>query len=157
MPKLTTQEDLTKFKHLSEVYVDDYIGLLQSQHEDIIQHHSRALLHAMHQIFPPPAATGRDGEDPISHKKLITDGEGVWDTRKEILGWIFDRINRTMELPDTKAQALRDTIHAALRTGKMELKACESLLGKCQHACTGIPGGKSPPQPPLQNSQCCQE
>ena len=25
----------------------------------------------------------------------------------------------------------------------MELKAYESLLGKCQHACTGIPGGKA--------------
>ena len=26
MPTLTTPDDLTKFKHLFEVYVDDYIG-----------------------------------------------------------------------------------------------------------------------------------
>ena len=33
----------------------------------------------------------------MSVKKL--EKEGAWETRKEILGWILDGINRTMELP----------------------------------------------------------
>ncbi len=127
--------------HLFECYVDDYIGLLQSTNPEALRHHSRALLHAIHQIFPPPTATGHDGEDPISYKKLVLEGEGVWDTRKEILGWIFDGLDRTMELPPKKVASIRATITTTLRKHHCELKDFESLIGKCQHACLGIPGG----------------
>ena len=136
-----TPEQVQKFYHLFEVYVDDYIALLQSNDPLVVRHHSRALLHAIHQIFPPPTATGHDGEDPISYKKLAVEGEGIWDTRKEILGWMFDGLNRTMELPAKKVASLRDTIKATLRSNHMDLKAFESFIGKCQHACLGIPGG----------------
>ncbi|CAB9530052.1 expressed unknown protein [Seminavis robusta] len=78
-------EDLHRFFHQFEVYVDDYVGLLQSTDVNALRHHSRALLHAIHQIFPPPVATGHAGEEPISEKKLILEGEGIWDTVKEIL------------------------------------------------------------------------
>lgn len=132
-----------KFFHLFEVFVDDYIGLLQSSNLDVLRHHSRALLHSIHQVFPPPTATGHAGEDPISLKKLVTDGEGLWDTVKEILGWVFDGLARTMQLPAKKVHTLRETIKAALRTGRIETKAFDSLIGKCQHACLGIPGGPS--------------
>ena len=140
---LQTPEGHTKFRHLFEVFVDDYCAGLQSTDPAILRHFSRALLHAIHQIFPPPAATGHDGEDPISQKKLILEGEGVWDTRKEILGWIFDGINLTMELPKTKADSLRTTITSLLHGQKLEVKQYESFLGKCQHACFAIPGGKA--------------
>jgi len=90
---------LLRFLHLFEVYVDDFIGLLQSTDEAILLHHSRALLHAIHQQFPPPSVTGHMAEDPVSQKKLKVDKEGVWATRKEILGWIFDSLKRTMESP----------------------------------------------------------
>ena len=123
------------------MYVDDYIGLLQSRDEAALRHHSRALLHAVHQIFPPPAATGHHGEDPISQKKLIDDKEGLWDTIKEILGWMFDGMERTMQLPEKKVLSLRATIKELLHRGNIELKAFESFLGKVQHGCMGIPGG----------------
>ena len=42
-----------------------------------ITHHTRALFHAIHSIFPPVSVTQHDGEDPISQKKL-DEGEGVW-------------------------------------------------------------------------------
>lgn len=129
------------FFHLFEVFVDDYIGLLQSTDVHALRHHSRALLHGIHQVFPPPTATGATSEDPISHKKLVVDGEGIWDTTKEILGWIFDGLHRTMQLPAKKVHAIRETIKNALRSKHIELKAFESLIGKCQHACLGIPGG----------------
>ena len=140
---LHTPDGRTKFQHLFEVFVDDFCSALQSTDPAILRHFSRALLHAIHQIFPPPSATGHDGEDPISQKKLILEGEGVWETRKEILGWIFDGINRTMELPPKKADSLRTTITSLLREQPLELKQFESFLGKCQHACFAIPGGKA--------------
>jgi hypothetical protein len=141
--QLTTSAGAAAFQSLFEVYVDDYCALLQSSDPDIIRHHSRALLHAIHQVFPPPSATGHAGEEPISLKKLVTEGEGVWDARKEILGWIFDGIQRTMELPERKVESLRTTVQLLLRQRRMPLSDYESFLGKCQHACLAIPGGKA--------------
>jgi hypothetical protein len=40
-------------------------------------------------------------------------------------------------------EALRTTIKETLRSGHIEVKAFESFIGKCQHACLGIPGGKA--------------
>ena len=73
----------------------------------------------------------------------MLEGEGVWDTHKEILGWIFDGINRTMELPPNKLQFLDDHCRALLRQRRMEHKAFESFLSKCQHTSLGIPGGQA--------------
>ena len=141
LPTLDSPQARLDFYHLFEVYVDDYIGLLHTKDPDVIRHHSRALLHAIHQIFPPPAATGHAGEEPISLKKLVIDGEGIWDTRKEILGWIFDGLDRTMQLPAKKVASLRETIKTTMRSGHIDTKEFESFIGKCQHACLGIPGG----------------
>jgi hypothetical protein len=99
--------------------------------------------HAIHRVFPPLTATGHNGEDPISLKKLITEGEGLWDTVKEILGWIFNGLERTIQLPSKKVTSLRETIKTALHLGRIEFKAFESLIRKCQHACLGISGGRS--------------
>ena len=59
----------------------------------------------MHCIFPPPQITGHTGEDPISLKKL-KDGDGLWDYRKVILGWIFDGIERSIQLPTEKIKQI---------------------------------------------------
>ena len=54
-----------------EVYVDNFIAVVQATHPTKLQHISRALLHAVHEIFPPPSETHHIGGDPISHKKLL--------------------------------------------------------------------------------------
>lgn len=72
-----------------EVYIDDFIQLAQTTDPMRLEHLSRAILHGIHSVFPPPAATGHKGEDPVSLKKL-KQGDGLWATRKELLGWIFD-------------------------------------------------------------------
>ena len=133
---------------LFEDYVDDFVNLIQSTDPAVLRHASRALLHAIHQIFPPTIATGHAGEDPISYKKLVLEGEGVWDVRKEILGWIFDGAARTMELPEKKVAKIYDAITQALRHKHMEVKAFHSLLGKLGHAMEGTAGGKAL-MPPL--------
>ena len=54
------------------VYVDDYIlAVVQNDDRTLVRRVSRATLHAIHSIFPPPALSGHDGgKDPISVKKL---------------------------------------------------------------------------------------
>ena len=130
--------DLNK---LLEVFVDDFIGLIQCTDETILRHHSRALLHGIHSIFPPTSVTGHDGDDPISEKKL-DQGEGIWAVRKEILGWIFDGIHRTIELPPEKSTKIEKLLTSILRTKSTTSRQLRSLLGKLQHATLGIPGGK---------------
>ena len=41
---------------------------------------------------------------PILQKKLLE--EGLWETRKEILGWTFDGIQRTIKLAPHKCKKL---------------------------------------------------
>ena len=78
----TPDEKLT----LLEVYVDDFISMSNDIRCQHLLHTSRAMLHGIHEIFPPPAVTGHNGFDPIVEAKLRK-GEGMWDITKEVLGW----------------------------------------------------------------------
>jgi hypothetical protein len=85
------------------MFMDDFIGLAQTTDPDALRHISCVLLQGIHSVFPPPLVTGHAGEDPIAMKKLL-EGDRLWDTRKEILGWVFDSIHRCIELPADKVE-----------------------------------------------------
>ena len=70
-------------------------------------------------------------------------GDGIWAVRKEVLGWIFDGILRTMELPPAKVTSLLDTLSTAISSKWCPLKEFRTLLGKLQHAAMAMPAGKS--------------
>ena len=95
-----------QFLQLLEVYVDDFIQLVQSSDPAVLLHCSRALLHGIHSVFPPPAITGHNGQDPISLKKLM-EGKGLWEVRKEILGWMMDGATRYIKLSETRQRAIQ--------------------------------------------------
>ena len=140
-PEQEIEQHAAKFTHLLEVYIDDFIQLAQTQDPTQLTHLSRALLHAIHAVFPPPAITGHAGEDPISLKKLHQ-GEGTWDTGKEILGWVFDGARRCIELPASKVERLTSELHQMARKRMAPRKMFEQLRGRLRHACIGIPAGK---------------
>jgi hypothetical protein len=54
------------------VYVDDYVlGVVVNNDRSLILRVSRATLHAIYSIFPPPEISGHvGGKYPISRKKL---------------------------------------------------------------------------------------
>ena len=133
-----------QFLQLLEVYVDDFIQLVQSSDPAVLLHCSRALLHGIHSVFPPPAITGHNGQDPISLTKLM-EGEGLWDVRKEILGWMrMDGATRCIELLEKKQQAIQKELKTILRIKSgVPFKRVERLVGKLRHAAIGIPQGKS--------------
>jgi hypothetical protein len=95
--------------------VEDASGTLR-------QRTARATLHAIHSVFPIPAATGTpDAKHPISEKKLAQ-GDARWDTKKEILGYWLDGGDRTIQLPPNRATLLLKEVKAILKKKKMPLK-----------------------------------
>ena len=73
LPDKWLEEELAatcnKYLHVIEVYVDDVCTMVQTEDPHHLRHVSRALLHAIHIVFPPPDMLGLDGGDPISNKK----------------------------------------------------------------------------------------
>jgi len=70
-----------------------------SQQESI--HFTLAVLHGIHTVFPPPGPMDDKTDKPILVKKL-KQGDGLWNTQKEILGWLFDGITKCIKLLDDK-------------------------------------------------------
>jgi hypothetical protein len=95
--------DLSLVITLIEVFVDDFIACTNSMARETILKITRAMLHGIHSIFPPRDVTGHKGGDPISEKKLEK-LEGLWQHTKEILGWIIDGANYTIQLPRPKSK-----------------------------------------------------
>jgi hypothetical protein len=58
---------------MSAVYVDDFLlAAVEDESGTLLQRTARATLHAIHSVFPTPAATGTpDAKDPVSEKKLL--------------------------------------------------------------------------------------
>ena len=141
-PLPETEAEKRNFLKLLEVYIDDFIGLIQSTDKDILLRLARTILSAINNVFPPPEITNSPLGPPVSVKKLIA--EGTWETRKEILGWLFDGISRTIELPENKGRTIRTETKRLIRStsNKVELKAFQKVHGKLQFASIAIPCGK---------------
>ena len=139
---------------LVEVFVDDFIGVTNDTGFENLQKISRAMIHGIHSIFPPPDISGHNGADPVSEKKLEK-GEGTWSHTKEVLGWILNGKDFTMQLPPQKCKAIRLLTRKILKKKRISLKKFQSLAGKLQHASLGIPGGEglfSPIQMAMHNN-----
>ena len=123
-----------------EVFVDDFMGgtnRLQPRH---LRSVSRAMLHGIHTVFPPPIVTHHQGGDPISVKK-IEKGEGHWRHKKEILGWDVDGKNFTIQLPSDKREKILDQLTIFSKYKFCTLNAMQKLAGRLQHASLALPGG----------------
>ena len=53
--------DLSHTVDLIEVFVDDFIGCTDTATQEHLTNFSRAMLHGIHEIFPPPSVTGHSG------------------------------------------------------------------------------------------------
>ena len=135
--------DTRKMQYLIEVYVDDFISFVMAPSEAQLNHVASAVMHGIHDVFPPDAEEERD---PISVKKL-TKGDGVFSTRKCVLGFDFDGVEKTIWLEEEKRATLltilKGWIRAAKRAGAgIALGEFESVTAKLRHAFTVLPAGK---------------
>ena len=133
--------DLNSVMALIEVFVDDFIGCVDNVTQEKLLHTSRAMLHGIHSIFPPPKVTGHNGGDPISEKKLDKH-EGMWAHVKEILGWILDGANFTIFLPPEKVQKIRTKLRKLQKRKNMKTRELQHIAGTLHHASMGIPGSR---------------
>ena len=134
-------QDLHNTITLLEVFVDDFIGCTDDLSRKHLLNLSRAMLHGIHTVFPPPDITQHAGGDPISEKKLNNE-EGLWSHTKEILGWIIDGANYTINLPPNKVEKITKTLKKINKRKVISLNEFQKIAGSLHHASTGIPGGR---------------
>jgi hypothetical protein len=125
-----------------EVYVDDFMSLVIPVSMEQLRHVAKAIMHGIHDVFPPD---NNDDEDPISEKKMKK-GEGLYDTKKTLLGFDFDGDAKTMWLESAKREKLLTILKGWIRTGKqgsagIPLGDYESTISKILHAFQSIPVG----------------
>jgi hypothetical protein len=131
------------FQYLLEVYVDDYISLIIPTSHKQLCHVSTSTMMGIHDVFP---ADENNTDDPILEKKLQK-LEGEYATTKTILGFEFDRVNKTMWPEAAKRAHLLTVLHGRIqssRAGTMGIPFNEfkSVIAKIRHAFTAIPAGK---------------
>ena len=83
--------------HLLKVSVDDFIQMAQTTNMNTLCHLRRALLHGVHNVFPPLEVTGHLGQDPVLLKKLMY-GNRIWDVCTGILGWMLNGALRCIKI-----------------------------------------------------------
>ena len=127
--------------NLIEVYVDDFIAATNQLDDKHLTQLSRAVLHGIHSIFPPPNISNHCGGDPISEKKMEK-GDGKWEYKKEILGWIFDGKEFTIFLPPEKSKKVQTAIKQLSKRKTATLHEWQQIMGKLNHACIGLPSGR---------------
>ena len=125
---------------IMEVFVDDFMAGTNNLELANLRNISRAMLHGIHTVFPPPEVTGHQGGDPISVKK-IENGDGHWLFKKEILGWQMNGKKFTIQLPQDKKIKILEQLRTFKKYKFCPLNAFQKLAGRLQHASFALPGG----------------
>jgi len=125
---------------LLQVYVDDFCyATTQSEDGEHIPTIRGAAIYGIHAVFPPTSVTHHtDGKGPILAKKLAA-GDGNFNTKKEMIGFIFDGVKRTVHLPPFKAAAYIKETHTLLQQKMVPLKKLQTLVRKLRHALIILP------------------
>lgn len=100
---------------LPQVYVDDFCNAAtQSNDGSFLSRVRRASIHGVHALFPETATTTHvNGKEPLSRKKLEK-GDGNFCTEKDMIGFEFNGIKRTVRLQDEKAKSYTKDAHLSL-------------------------------------------
>jgi hypothetical protein len=135
-----TECNQRKFLSLIKVYIDDFIVVIQITNKSHLLQFSCRILDGFTKVFQPPILSGSEMAHPVSEKKLFKDG--IWDTRREILGWLFDGMARTIELPHHKCTELLLELKTVRRLPKLDVKRFQKLHRHLQFATIAIPCSK---------------
>ncbi len=95
------------FQYLLEVYVNNFVSLVVPTSREQLRHVSPGTMAGIHNVSP---ANDVDSNNPILEKKL-KHRDGVYATKKIILGFEFDVINKTVWLEEAKQAYLLTVLH----------------------------------------------
>jgi PAS domain-containing protein len=132
------------FSYFFEAYVDDYMSLAIATSQQQLNHISSALMHGIHDVFPPHEDPDQDS---LSVKK-IRKGEGAWALRGDLLGFTAngDIGPKSIWLEEPKRDKLLVILHQWIRAGRnghsgVEYSEFRSVIAKIRHAFVAIPNG----------------
>lgn len=125
----------------TDVYVDDFCSLIQgSKRRRRIA--KRILFHAIDEVLTPLEPNHKElHKEPISEKKL-KQGDGHWETRKIILGWLLDTTNRTISLPAHRQQRLKAIFEELKGAKRVGVRQWQKYLGELRSMILAVPGGR---------------
>lgn len=130
-PELARLQSIARRLQQFDIYVDDYIGLVQGSvdHRQKVQ---RVLLHTINKLFRPLAPDDPpERKEPVSVKKAKK-GDAYWETRKLILGWMLDTVAMTLELSDRRRQRLYEILNDIPKTQRrISIKKCLENYDQC--------------------------
>jgi hypothetical protein len=125
-----------------DVFVDDFIGLCQGS-ENCRQTVRHVMFHSLDEIFRPlQPGDNPHRKEPASEKKLAQ-GDGAWETRKLVLGWIIDTVAMTIELPPhrrDRLQALLASIDPSQK--RLSVRKWQQIIGELRSMAIAIPGSR---------------
>jgi hypothetical protein len=126
----------------TDVFVDDVVAMGQGN-TPTLRHIRRVLLHTLDEVFRPlEAGDNPFRNEPTSVKKLLK-GDGYWETRKLILGWILDTLRMTVELPAHRAERLQEILDSIPHNQKRtSVKKWHKVLGELRSMSLAIPGSR---------------
>jgi hypothetical protein len=138
-----SESNMRGFWYMVEVYVDNFKSLAIPVSREQLCHVTNVIMHGIHNVFPPDAV---DSGDPILERKLKK-GEGMYKTRKTLLGFDFDGEAKTMWLESVKPEKLLTILQGWICTGKLGSAGIpfgkfESIIAKIRHAFTSILAGR---------------
>ena len=91
-------------------------------------------------LYPLDDRDNPSHQEPASIKKLLK-GNGNWDTRKIILGWIIDTVQGTIELPPHRVERLNAILASVTHRMKAIItKQWHKILGELCLMSIAIPG-----------------
>jgi hypothetical protein len=130
------------FRYLLKVYVDNLVSLVIHTSREQLCHVSTGMMTGIHDVFP---ADEIDSNNPISEKKL-KQLDGEYSTKKTILGFDFDGIEKTIWLEEAKRAHLLMVLHGWIRSSRtgssgIPFKKFKTVVAKIRHAFTAIPAG----------------
>ena len=123
-----------------DVFVDDFIGLAQGSHNEL-QTVRRHLLHSVDHVLDQPRPEEVTRAEAVSMKKLLK-GDGKWATRKQVLGWIIDTIQGTLEIPTHRIELLHNIMNELRPLTRISLKRWQQIIGQLRFVAPGLPGSQ---------------
>jgi hypothetical protein len=125
-----------------DVYMDDFILMSQLPRPDRVVAR-RTVFECIDSVLRPLSPGDNPfRKEPNSTKKLAQ-GEAAWATRKVILGWLFDTVNRTIELPPDRVERLHEILASVPRDqNRTSRQKWQRLVGELRSMILAIPGGR---------------
>ena len=115
--------------------MDDFMALTQGD-RDQQERVTELLLRAIKEIFP---SVPGEFKDSVSLKKALQ-GDGSWLPVKEILGWILDTSQGTLQLPEKRRQELRQLLQIPASQRRISVDKLRRLIGKLRSLHLAVPG-----------------